>query len=95
MNRLVYDIPHLEMGKQMKPRTPVTQIFREAMGEPCEQERQKNGKHTVQKPFDFETAKRAKINQGTENEENEYSNMSHGGGPAASQQPHEPLCLEV
>ena len=46
-NRLVYDIPHLEMGKKSKSRTPVTQIFNEVMSEKGDQDNQKNGKHTV------------------------------------------------
>ena len=59
-NKLQYEIPPLGLGKQLKPKTPVTQIFREALdaaassGQQREDPRQQwEGKLTVQKPFEF------------------------------------------
>ena len=66
MNKLNYEIPPLPMtlaGQKQKPKTPITQIFNEAMA--CDQtdpdQREREGKHTVQKPFVFETAKRMRL----------------------------------
>ena len=70
-NKLVYEIPPLDMHS--KARTPVTQVFKEMVNE----SEQKHGKITVQKPFEFETAKRIRLqqelamNENMENESNE------------------------
>lgn len=47
-NRIVYDIPHIEM--MVKPRTPVSQIVREFEKDIAAHHL---GKLTVQKPFEF------------------------------------------
>lgn len=56
-NKVVYDIPHLEMSH--KPRTPVIKIVREF--ESQDMAAQWQGKLTVQRPFDFETTKRMRL----------------------------------
>ena len=91
-NKLVYEIPLLDMHS--KARTPVTQVFKEMVSE--------GGKITVQKPFEFETAKRMRLqqelamNEDMENESNERANVRAGkSSAAASQREHEPLCLQV
>ena len=84
--KIAYDIPPLEIGKQIsKVRTPVTQMFKDIVaengGEVGAAARSKTGKHTVQKPFEFETAKRMRLqqelasNDDTENVENEEGNV--------------------
>ena len=66
-----------------------------------EYDRSKAGKYTVQKPFEFETAKRIRLqqelaaNEDMENHENEQANGTKMKSSIASHKEHEPLCLEV
>ena len=79
-------------------RTPVTQVFKEIIGD-VEQDRSRAGKYTVQKPFEFETGKRLRLQQDLaanelmENDENEEANAAKV--KSATQKDYEPLCLQV
>jgi len=57
---LSYKIPPLPptLGEKQKAKTPVTQIFRQCADA---EEHPKEGKLTVQKPFNFETSKRMRV----------------------------------
>ena len=58
--KINYEIPvlPLTLGKKMKPKTPISHMFMDALDTNNEK---RAGQLTVQKPFNFETSKRLRL----------------------------------